>query len=204
MVNFSSSDQTPLVIDTSVAINLEASGIAVRVLEIFARPVFIVDIVPGELAGGRGHGPKVRAAIDDWTQRGLTSIVQLSASANAIFEELVVGAAAETLDDGEAATLAHAIDVGAIAVIDETKARRISAQRFSALPVASSTDLLLAPFALESLGTPIVSDAVHNALVKARMRVPPERIVEVIRLIGPDRAADCHALPASARIRRIA
>ena len=49
---------------------------------------------------------------------------------------------AKTLDDGEAATLASALELGGTAVIDERKALRICSSRFAGLITASSLDLL--------------------------------------------------------------
>ncbi|MBY0562427.1 hypothetical protein [Hyphomicrobium sp.] len=199
MANFSSSDFRPYVIDTSVAINLEASHIAVEIFEALGRPVVIVDTVPAELEGGRGHGAKVHHAIADWQRRSLAIVVQLSAAGNETFESLIAGSAAATLDDGEAATIAHAVDTAAIAVIDEAKARKISAERFSALVVASSTDLILDPLVLAALGKDRVADGLFYALIGARMRVPRERHAEVVHLIGRERLPQCLSLPASVR-----
>ena len=199
MANFSSSDLRPYVIDTSVAINLDASRIAVDIFEALGRPVVIVDTVPGELEGGRGYGAKVHHTIADWQRRSLAIVVQLSAAGYETFESLITGTAAATLDDGEAATIAHAVDTAGIAVIDEAKARKISAERFPALVVASTTDLILDPLVLATLGKDRVADGLFYALTGARMRVQRERHTEVVHLIGRERLAQCLSLPASVR-----
>jgi predicted nucleic acid-binding protein len=201
MANSSSDNLAPLVIDTSVAINLEASGLAVEILSALGRSIVIVDIVPGELDGGRGYGPKVQAAIADWKRQKLVELVVLSDEANVTFEELISGSAASTLDDGEAATMAYALEIGATAVIDEVKARRISAERYPLLAISSSTDLFLSPLVAAVLGEAGVCEALFKALTVARMRVPAERQAEVVRLLGRERILLCHSLPASVRSR---
>lgn len=87
MANSSSNNLSFLVIDTSVTINLEASSFAAEILRALGRPVLIVDVVPGELDGGRGYGPKVQAAIADWKRQKLVELVALSDEANITFEE---------------------------------------------------------------------------------------------------------------------
>lgn len=199
MANSNSSDLALLAIDTSVAINLDASGIAVDIFRALSSAIHIVDIVPAELDGGRGYGAKVLKAIGEWQQLGLVTLAKLSAAGNDTFGSLILGGAATTLDDGEAATIAHAADIGAVAVIDEAKARRLCTQRFPKLVLASSSDLILHPAVLAALGKAAVSDAVFKALTEARMRVAPERHRDVAELIGRKRLALCYSLPSSIR-----
>jgi hypothetical protein len=198
MANFSSSDRAARVIDTSVAISLEASGIADAVFGLFERPALMVDIARDELDGGRGHGVKVREAISVWESRGLVSIVRLEESAYDMYEALIAGVA--TLDDGEAATIAHALDIDGIAVLDEARARNTSIRRFPALPLSSAAGLLLTPALAAGIGTSAVADALFAALKHSRMRVPAELQLDVVRLIGDERAALCNSLPAAVRI----
>jgi len=201
MANFSSSDCSPHVIDTSVAISLDASGIADAVLGCLCRPALIVDIARDELDGGRGLGVTARASINRWERGGLLSIVKLSETANDTFESLVSGSSVATIDDGEAATIAHAIDVGGIAVVDEAKARKTSLRRFPDLSLSSATNLLLMPSLAAVIGPAAVADAVFKALTISRMRVPRELHFKVVSLIGEERAALCHSLPAVIRKR---
>ena len=116
------------------------------------------------------------------------------------FEELVVGPADTTLDDGEAATIAYALTHTSTALIDERKAMRICAQRFPNLRVASTVDVLNHPEVQRELGTDALADAVFNALVRGRMRVLPHQLEWVVALIGADRAALCHSLSRRARM----
>jgi predicted nucleic acid-binding protein len=57
----------------------------------------------------------------------------------------VVGPAQTTLDDGEAATIAHAVALNGVALIDERKANRICTERFPELRIASTVDILVHP-----------------------------------------------------------
>lgn len=198
MADFSSSDKIARVIDTSVAISIEASGIADAVFGLFDRPAIMVDIARDELDGGSGRGAKVREAISVWETRGLVSIVGLEEAAYDTYEALITGIA--TLDDGEAATIAHALDIGGIAVLDEARARNTSIRRFPALPLSSAAGLLLMPALAKTLGKSAVGDALFAALSLSRMRVPAELQLDVVRLIGDERAALCNSLPAAVRI----
>jgi predicted nucleic acid-binding protein len=111
------------------------------------------------------------------------------------FEALVVGAAADTLDDGEAATIAYALEIGATPIIDERKAHRICNERFPSFALASTVDLLAHASIEAELGREALTDAVLQALLNARMRVLPHRIKWVVDLIGHSRACECPSLP---------
>ena len=55
-------------------------------------------------------------------ESGIVEIVELDDSSQECFESLVIGPAVDTLDDGEAATIAYARATGTVALIDERKA----------------------------------------------------------------------------------
>jgi hypothetical protein len=200
MANFNSSEPgASLVIDTSIAISLAASCIGADVLQALARATYMVDVAIGELDDGGQRGANVMAALKQWQQARLLTEISLGPDALEIFEDLVSGPAVDTLDDGEAATLAHASAIGAVAVIDEGKARRIAGERHPALMLASTIDLLLHPAADQALGREAIAQGVFLALKDARTRVPPEHLDTVRSLIGSDRAGLCHSLPAGVR-----
>jgi hypothetical protein len=137
--------------------------------------------------------------LNDLISAGLGDIVTLKGVAARHFEDLVIGSAVATLDDGEAATIAHALANEGIAVIDERKANRICASRFPDLRVASTVDILTHPDVLRDLGRDKLADAVFNALHDGRMRVFPQHLEWVVGLIGPSRAAKCNSLASSVR-----
>jgi len=118
------------------------------------------------------------------------------------FAGLVSGLAADTLDDGEAATIAYALEHSASALIDERKAIKICAERFGALSTGCSVDLLAHSEIETALGPTGLAEGVFNALYYGRMRVPAEHVSWVVNLLGHDRIKKCVSLPRSIRIRR--
>ncbi len=183
------------VIDTSVAINLIASGFPAQIIEALPAPVLAVDVIPLELEEGRRHGRPEPEIFNNLVLAGLIEIVSLGGRSASIFERLVTGLAAETLDDGEAATIAYATTHGGTAVIDERKASRICRERFSALAIERTIDLFAHPNVRRSLGKSGLCQAVLNALQLARMRVLPDHVKWVVDLVGEDQAARCVSLP---------
>jgi len=113
---------------------------------------------------------------------------------------LVAGAASETLDDGEAATIAYAAEQGAVVILDERKGTRICATRFPNLGLISTLDVLLHPKVREALGNDALADAVFAALRDARMAVFPCHRDEVLQLIGSERAVRCLSLSKGFRV----
>ena len=53
---------------------------------------------------------------------------------------------------------------------------------------------------LNAIGCNAQAEAIYNALLAARMRVPEEKLSSVISVIGRDRAVKCASLPKAARI----
>ena len=199
MANSTSSRGDPLVLDTSVVINLSLSRAGERIIRALSRPVLVVDIAANELAGGRGLGAQVEATLMDWDRQGLAKIVDLHPDAMDVYESLVLGDGRNTLDDGEAATIAHAMHLCGSAAVDEAKACRLCRERFPQLGLASSASLMTDRLVVTALGEAAASDAVFNALHVGRMRVPHELVPHVVRMIGLDRAAACRSLPAPVR-----
>lgn len=188
-----------LVADASTVIALNASGCAESILRALPNRVAVADVIPGELELGRRRGRRNTDLLNDLIAMGLVSVVQLDEASGQHFESLVVGSAAMTLDDGEAATIAYAIAHGAVAIIDERKANRICSERFPALGVMSTVDLFAQPAVLEALGQDKLAQAILNALQLARMRVLAHRVDWVVQLIGPHQTALCPSLPRAAR-----
>lgn len=188
-----------LVADTSTIINLNATGCVETILQVLPCRVAASEVVREELEIGRSRGRSDAAKFDALVGRGLIEVVGHGDIGLNYFEQLVIGPASETLDDGEAATLACAAESGAVAVIDESKALRLGARRFPSLRLASTIDLLGHPVVLSTLGANALADAVFNALTGARMRVPPQHIAGVLQLIGLERAGQCASLPRAAR-----
>ena len=116
-----------------------------------------------------------------------------------IYELLIDGSTLRTLDDGELATIAYAKETGGIALIDERKARTLCAKSFPGLVVVCTAELLMHDAVAGALGARGQADALANAILGARMRVPQEHLARVAAIIGSERAALCASLPRTVR-----
>jgi predicted nucleic acid-binding protein len=188
-----------IAIDASTAINLNATARARDILACFSGRIMVPDIVFGELEEGVPKGRRdaqlTRNLIDD----GVMSLVSLGNQGMRCFEQLVTGDGPMTLDDGEAATIAYAVETRAVAIVDERKANRICAERFQMVQLGATIDLLAHQTVLAAMGRVALSEAVFAALTGARMRVLPHHVAWVVDLIGSERARACLSLPRSAR-----
>lgn len=191
----------PLVADTSVLINLNATKYAKTILDALPNPFLAVSEVIQELKGGEQAGRDDAAAVDAWHTSGQLQVVQLGGTGMQHFAGLVSGPVAQTLDDGEAATIAFALELKphAIPLMDERKANRICAARFAGLVTGSTVDVLAQEDVQATLGCARLADAAFNALHDGRMRVLPHHLKWVVDLIGLERARQCRSLPRSVR-----
>ncbi|MBX9576418.1 MAG: hypothetical protein K2X07_12355 [Caulobacteraceae bacterium] len=187
------------VADASVWINLAATGCADRILGLYDGSLEITRTALTELERGRDKGRHAADHVAVWLHLGLMQVVDLDPQDEDVFLSLLAGDAAQTLDDGEAATLVYAERAGVVAYIDERKATSLAAVRFPGLVVASTIDLLLTPGVRAGLGEAGLGDALYGALVDARMRVAAHHVAEVIACIGRERVEMCTSLPAVVR-----
>jgi predicted nucleic acid-binding protein len=185
-----------LVADASFWINLAVIERPEELLQTLGQPVIVPDVTLEEL---KRVGRQPALIVETMLSSGYAKLETLPQSALTAYAALVAGAAADTLDDGEAATLALANALGGVAVIDETKARRLSPIHFPKQRLIYSIEILLSPAVKRALGRIRLSDAVFAALRISRMRVPPELAASVIEIIGHDRAQLCHSLPNHSR-----
>lgn len=191
----------PLCIDASVAINLNATLVAERVLAALPGAICITESAVGELRLDRKNARDDAALTGALIGNGSLVQVRLNEDAEAVFLRLTIGAAADTLDDGEAATIALAVTNGAIPIVDERKATLLCARLFPLLRVASTLDLLAHPAVEAQLGLAALGDAVFSALNGARMRVPTPYMEWVEGLVGHERLATCECIPLAVRTR---
>ena len=185
----------PVVADTSVVINLNATGQADAILRALPNRVVVVEDVVRELEEGRRTGRKDFGALADWIADGLVEAARLGADGMRHFVALVSGHAGRTLDDGEAATIAGAIERDAVALVDDRKAIRICGDRFPDLPTACTVDVLAQRDVQAACGRRGFAEAIFNALYRGRMRVPVHYGQWVVDIIGRERAAECKSLP---------
>ena len=188
-----------IVADASIVINLNATEYSERILDALPNRLLVVEEVSLELETGRHKGNTDADDLSVLVSAGHVELVKLGEVGTKSFENLIIGSASETLDDGEAATIAYAIERGAIALIDERKANRICAERFPALQIGCTVDILAHPSVQTSLGLEGLGDAVFSALYHGRMRVLPHHVRWVVNTVGADRAAGCKSLPRSIR-----
>ncbi|MGG5822033.1 hypothetical protein [Falsiroseomonas sp. HW251] len=125
---------------------------------------------------------------------GLLRFAALSEAAYLHYLDLVGAPSPDGLDDGEAATVAYAVEVGAVPVLDERKGTRIAIPLCASPPICT-LDLLSHPRLRTELGDAALADAVHSALRHARMRVPQEFRTWVLDLLGAERLRECSSVP---------
>lgn len=193
-----------VVADASAVINLNASGSAHEILRALPNRVVVADAVLEELEQGRVRDRRDAELLRELLSQDAIELVTLGEAALERFEELVVGPAAETLDDGEAATIAYAIARGGMPLVDERKANRLCAERFPRLRRGCTVDIFAHPEVGRRIGNENLAEAVFKALYHGRMRVLPHHLEWVVSLIGRERAALCRSLPAAARFTRSA
>lgn len=188
-----------IILDTSAAINLSATGCCSQVLAAVQARCVVSEALLSELQDGARRGKHELEEFSVLIDSGNVEVASFDTEAEAIFETLVAGSAVETLGDGEAATIALALARQAVPVIDERKATSLCHRKFPALKLSCTLDLLAHPATFSALGAARLKDAVTNALQKARMRVPPRFEDWTVGLIGRDAAATCHSLSRRAR-----
>jgi predicted nucleic acid-binding protein len=193
--NFPTDPRVTLIGDASVLINLIATGRASEILGALPNPFAVTDNACTEIEDGTRKGHDDHEQLVRLIAAGLAKRVTLGASALMVYESLIDGSAARTLDDGEAATIAYAYETSSVALIDERKARSLCAASFHRLIVISTAELLMHSAVSASLGRQGQADAIFNALMIGRMRVPVEHILQLTRIIGDERAAQCSSLP---------
>ncbi|UYH55540.1 hypothetical protein N6L26_02955 [Qipengyuania sp. SS22] len=189
----------PLVADASVWINLVASGLATDVLRALPTPTMIPRIALNELKRGQEKGHSAYAGVTPLIAEGHAAVIDLPEEAEDTYLNLVAGPARQTLDDGEAATLALALHFGATALIDERKAISIAAAQYPDLIVATTTDVLFRTNVRSTLDEATFATGLFAALTQARMRVPEHLLVQVCACLGSERAQLCLSLPARIR-----
>ncbi|WP_245296721.1 hypothetical protein [Rhizobium bangladeshense] len=179
-------------------INLNATGRAGDIVRAFGVKLRASTVVRDELVADRFSARNDAEMAAALVSEDLLEFVELDDEGERIFGSLVSGSAAETLDDGEAATLAVGAVVGHTVVIDERKAQRIAAERFAGMQIIATADILCSERVVTSLGAERVGDLIFNSLMGARMFVPERHHSWVIDLLGA-RAIECHSLPAALR-----
>lgn len=193
----------PLVVDASVIVNLLGTGMPAQLLRSLGMRVLIAAEAFGEVRRhpilGEPIGPVMAALASD----GLIEQVQLGSQGRVYFLELVANDLSGGLDDGEASTIAAALEHSkdAVVVIDEKKAARVLSERWPERRCVSTVTLLSQPCIRSDLSDQAFADAVFSALKHARMRVPADGLDWIVELVGPGRAAQCPSLAVQSSLR---
>ena len=188
------SEHDLLVIDASVAINLLGTGRSSDLLRMLNRRVLIDELALAEVTSDPFSKLPGREAMDALIRSRLISSARLSSLAVEVFLELTGAPPPDDLGDGEAATIAQAFDIGAVPVIDERKATRISLSLRPKHPILHTIDILACPAVTTSLSREELGDLIYAALFHARMRVPISCRDWVSAVIGPERTRSCPSL----------
>lgn len=186
-------DLSPLILDTSVLINLHASTYGARIFTALPNQAAVSRIVSDELEHETSVVNGDRRFIDGLISDHKMQILEMTDDEYAIFEQLVSGS--DSLDDGEAATIAIASCRGYLPVIDERKGRQRSQRLIPNKEPAWSIDLFLHPCVITALEGAAAAEAIYLALCDGRMRIHEDCVDEVVGLIGANRALDCRSLP---------
>jgi predicted nucleic acid-binding protein len=183
-----------LVLDSSVVINLLATGQSELILRALDMPIMVTENVVREIEAGATSGYQqfhhLMRLIDD----GLVQLVKLEGQALQAFFEIASGTASETLGDGEAATLAFAHATDYLAAIDEKKATILASRRFATLRIATTIDILAHASVRGLLGERALADSTVAALRTARMQARDYQLGSVLEVIGHENAAACSSL----------
>jgi len=185
-------DTRPLVLDTSVLINVHASGYGERIFAAIPNELVVPEIVARELEHETSRENGEHGFLKSLEAAGLVTIESMSDSEQDIFAGLVSGSL--TLDDGEASAIAIAAGRKFLPIVDERKGQ----SRALAVTLEEpgwTLDLILHPMVSAVLSAADLAEAVYLALRDARMRIREHQCDQVVELIGISRAIECRSLP---------
>ncbi len=191
LLNCLTNGDSSLVIDTSVVINLNGTQFFEEIIKALSARFVMTEIAYGELAP-EYNDVKLTS---DLVENELLQVMPLCSESEDIFLNLVSGHAAQTLGDGEAATIAFAHVIDSIAVVDEKKATNLCKKNYPSLRLVSTIDILAHPNVMNSIGEKNLAEAIYNALKTARMRIAPEQMQWVLKIIGLEKALKCTSIP---------
>jgi len=149
----------PLVLDTSVLINLHASRRGYEILDALPNSVVLPQIVASELEHETSKKNGEYKFIQDLLVSKNVSLTGLREHEYDIFQSLV--SRNHSLDDGEAATIAIAASRGYLPIIDERKGRKRAQALITDKQPGWSLDLFRHPKATTKLGPALSLDALY-------------------------------------------
>ena len=186
-------DRTPLILDTSVLINLHASTHGGRILSALPNDILVPQIVAAELRHETSRTSGEDRFIRDLVASSNVRLVALDDREYEVFETLVSGSG--SLGDGEAATIAVAACRGYLPVIDERRGRARAQALIADKEPGWSLDLFRHPRVTAGLGETASIEALYLALREGRMHIDEAHCDHVVSIIGVHRALECTSLP---------
>lgn len=186
-------DLTPLVLDTSVLINLHACSYGEQILTAIPNAITVSDIVVRELAHETSRVNGEHQFLENLLAQQKVRQVPLDDAGWAIFEKLTTSS--QSIGDGEAATIAIATTWSHRPVIDDAKGRKSAEVLIGERTAAWSLDLFVHPNVKKGLENNGYIEAIYLALREGRMRIEEKRCDTVVKLIGAERALHCTSLP---------
>ncbi len=183
-----------IVLDASVIINLLATANASPILQALKTDLVVTKNVVREIDQGAANGRSESKQLVELIDSQVLRVEELAGPSLEHFFDMVSGHTSDSLGDGEAATLAFAYSNGCSAAIDEKKATRIAGERFEAMKLATTVDILAYEPLQALLGHEALAKATLKALQGARMQVRPHQFDWVAQLIGESNLANCPSL----------
>ncbi len=183
-----------IVLDASVVINLLATGHARNILRALNTSLVVTGNVVREIEQGALTGRQEPQLLTDLINADIVQMEELTSSHLEHFFKLVSGSTVDSLGDGEAATLAYAHCNNFSAAIDERKATRISGERFQAMKLVTTVDILAHESVRNLLGDEGLASATLQSLKKAKMQVRAHQLDWVTQLIGEANLMVCPSL----------
>lgn len=193
-------ERRPLVLDTSVLINLYASTYGEQILRAVPNEILVTRIVAHELEHETSRSNGEHSFLSDLIDTGGVTLADMTEEEFVEFSVFTSGS--PSLDDGEAATIAVTKTRGLRCLIDEKKGRTRAAIAMRREEPAWSLDLMRHPQVVSALGAFQAVDALYLALRDGRMRVHDVHCNHVVELIGAQRALECPSLPGY-KVRRL-
>ncbi len=190
-----------VVLDASVAINFLGTAVSRDILAVMPWNVVIERRAHREIRRHPIDGLDHVSELEAWELDGYARVVSLQPQARGIFDDLTAGSLAETLDDGEAATIAYAVSGSerTVPVIDEKKAKRIFHQSWPSRRLLETAGVFQSLVDAGLISNRFASDSIYAALTNARMHVSHRLRPWVVDLIGSSRAAKRPSLGQAAR-----
>jgi hypothetical protein len=173
---------------------LLGSGAPSLILRGLHRRILVDDVTLGEVSIDPATGKSAKDACDKLIADGLIEKVEMTDQAYELFISLTGANPPDDLDDGEAATIAQALQLGAAAVIDERKATRIAASSFPDLVVFSSIDLFGCSDLVRAIAEHELASLLYGAFKNARMRVPLLFLPWIVATVGESRLVECSSV----------